>query len=207
MAKRKSPEKKRRLSGAFWSFLKWPAVILLTLSLWILILTDNTASNSLPLKITVTALSAVTAIYLLYLLNTARINTFGAASLVDDLSGTEFEHFAADVLKRSGFSKISVTKSSGDFGADIVALDREGYVWVFQCKRYSTNIGNTPIQEVTAAKQHYNAQYAGVITNQHFTPAAHQLAEENDVLLIEREKLLKMARKKRRIKIPGRRGI
>ena len=82
-----------------------------------------------------------------------------------------------------------------DSGELTTAADHLGNVWIFQCKRYASNVGNTPIQEVSAAKQHYKAQCAAVITNRHFTAAARQLAEENDILLIEREKLFSMNKK------------
>ena len=113
---------------------------------------------------------------------------------IDDLSGLQFENFCAALLKRNGYTHIQVTQASGDFGADIVAFDGKGRKWVFQCKRYKSNLGNTPIQEVVAAKLHYGAQCAGVITNSHFTTAAKQLARENGVLLIEREQLFSMNR-------------
>lgn len=113
---------------------------------------------------------------------------------IDDLSGLQFENFCAALLKRNGYTHIQVTQASGDFGADIVGFDGKGRKWVFQCKRYKSNLGNTPIQEVVAAKLHYGAQCAGVITNSHFTTAAKQLARENGVLLIEREQLFSMNR-------------
>lgn len=41
------------------------------------------------------------------------------------------------------------------------------------------------IQEVVAAKAHYNAKHAEVITNSTFADEARQLAEGNEVFLIE----------------------
>lgn len=113
---------------------------------------------------------------------------------IDDLTGLQFENFCASLLQRNGYVNVRVTQASGDFGADIVAYDRNGNKWVFQCKRYKNNLGNTPIQEVVAAKLHYGARYAGVMTNSHFTTAAKQLARENGVVLIEREQLFAMNR-------------
>jgi len=174
------------------AFFKWLALLVTISCLWTLILTDSIEENRLPFIAAASLLTAILAVRVLYLLNLVRITRGGVNSLVDELDGIEFEHFCARVLKRSGFRSVHVTKSSGDFGADITALDTEGGSWVFQCKRYSSNIGNAPIQEVSAARLHYNAQFAAVITNQHFTDAARQLAEENDILLIEREKLFRM---------------
>ena len=189
--KQNTPQGRRPFASAF----RWLALILLTASLWILIATDGISQNRTFAIFAAASLSLVLFLRICYLLNLARISRSGSNALVDELDGIEFEHFCAAVLRKNGFRDVCVTKSSGDFGADITALDIRGESWVFQCKRYSSNIGNAPIQEVAAAKLHYKAQYAAVMTNRHFTSAARLLAEENDVLLIEREKLLAMNKK------------
>lgn len=119
---------------------------------------------------------------------------YPASVNIDNLTGLQFENFCASLLQRNGYVNVRVTQASGDFGADIVSFDRNGNKWVFQCKRYQSNLGNTPIQEVVAAKLHYGARYAGVMTNSHFSTAARQLARENGVALIEREQLFSMNR-------------
>ncbi|MCD8189099.1 MAG: restriction endonuclease [Clostridiales bacterium] len=102
------------------------------------------------------------------------------------LSGLEYEHYCERWLIRSKkYRQVKVTPASGDFGADITAIDKKGRKWVFQCKRYSSKLGNKPIQEVVAAKSHYNASCAAVITNSSFTDNARQLAKENNVVLYE----------------------
>ena len=40
---------------------------------------------------------------------------------IADMSGTDFEHFCADLLRLNDFSDVSVTPSSGDQGVDIIA--------------------------------------------------------------------------------------
>lgn len=113
-------------------------------------------------------------------------------SEIDKMKGYDFENYCAKVLKSMGYSQVRVTPPSGDFGADIVAMDKKNQRWVFQCKRYASKLGNTPIQEIVAAKGHYHAVCAGVITNSTFTIKARQLAKENNVMLIEREQLSKL---------------
>lgn len=39
----------------------------------------------------------------------------------DKMNGYEFEEYAARYLKRNGYSKITVTKASRDFGVDLIA--------------------------------------------------------------------------------------
>ena len=40
---------------------------------------------------------------------------------VDALEGLEFEEYVSDVLKSIGYSNVSVTKASNDYGVDILA--------------------------------------------------------------------------------------
>lgn len=103
------------------------------------------------------------------------------------MNGFEFEKYCADLLRNTNqFVNVDVTPKSGDYGADIVARDRKGHVWVWQCKSFKSKLGNSPIQEVVAAKAHYRADAAGVITNSTFTDAARKLANENGVVLIDK---------------------
>ena len=112
-------------------------------------------------------------------------------SAIEAMSGAEFEEFCADVLAKNGYHDVKVTHASNDYGADITAA-RNGEIWVVQCKRYSTKLGNTPVQEVVASMSYYGAQRAAVMTNAEFTPNAVRLAEKNGVLLIDREMLRNM---------------
>lgn len=100
-------------------------------------------------------------------------------------AGLEYEHFCARYLLAQGFRQVKVTPPSGDFGADIVGVGPQGDKWVFQCKYYQSKIGNSPIQEIVAARPHYGAAKAGVVTNSRFTDKARQLVRENGVTLCE----------------------
>lgn len=104
---------------------------------------------------------------------------------VDVMSGQEFEIFCAEHLLKQGFKSVQTTSISGDYGADLVAYDKRGNKWVFQCKRYSNTVGVKAIQEVNTAKNHYGATKAAVMTNSKFTRNAKRLAMENDIELFE----------------------
>lgn len=205
MSKRKANRKKQKKPSPFFNTLKWVALTFLAICLWALVLSGGTGEDT-PAMLVVTLV--FTLIVVLHWRNTriiAKSVKAGKSVLIDDLTGLEFEHFSADVLRQNGFTDVRVTQASGDFGADIIATDAKGCLWIFQCKRYkSATLGNTPIQEVVAAKSHYKAQFAGVITNSHFSEAARLLARENGVTLIEREALCRMNGKAKEKSKPAR---
>lgn len=97
-------------------------------------------------------------------------------------NGYCYEYECAKLLRKHGFSKVSVTKSSGDQGVDIIAY-ANGKKYAIQCKFYSSPVGNSAIQEVYAGAKFYNCDMAAVITNSTFTPAAIELANATGVLL------------------------
>jgi len=110
---------------------------------------------------------------------------------IDMMTGHEFEVFCASMLERSGFEDIDVTKGSGDQGIDILAT-KDFVKYGFQCKCYSTDIGNKAVQEAYAGKTYYGCHVAVVLTNRYFTPAARDLAAQTGVVLWDRDKLLSM---------------
>lgn len=99
------------------------------------------------------------------------------------MTGLEYEKVAAQYLRRHGYSDVTVTKASGDFGVDITAR-RGSRKYAVQCKYYSSPVGVEAIQEVTAGKAVYNCDSAMVISNNTFTKAAITLAKKNGVLLL-----------------------
>ena len=100
---------------------------------------------------------------------------------IDCMTGREFEFWCASLLENLGYRDVQVTPASNDQGADIIAFDGENRC-AFQCKRYDSDLGNTPVQEVYAAKAMYGCSVAYVLTNSHFTVGARQLAEATDVI-------------------------
>lgn len=112
-------------------------------------------------------------------------------SRVDVMDGPAFEAWCADLLEQSGFVDVQVTPKSGDQGVDITAV-KDGVRYAIQCKRYASDLGNTPVQEVSAGKALYHCQIGAVMTNRHFTPGAKELAEVTGTLLWDRDRLIQM---------------
>lgn len=101
---------------------------------------------------------------------------------LDAISPIDFEHHCADILRKAGWDA-RVTQASGDQGVDIVA-EMDGMRVVFQCKKYSTPVGNAAVQEVIAGKVFEQADVAAVVTNSSYTKSAKTLAQSSGVHLL-----------------------
>lgn len=112
-------------------------------------------------------------------------------SIIDNLEGIEFENYIGQLVKRNGYKNVTVTKGSGDFGADIIAT-KNGIKYAIQCKRFSSTVSSQPIGEVLRAMNAYKCQGGIVITNNYFTKQAIQEGEISNVQLWDRDVLISM---------------
>lgn len=108
---------------------------------------------------------------------------------IDQMSGTEFEELLAAHFKKAGY-RVSLTPANNDYGADLVLKNKKEII-VVQAKRYKGKVSNSAIQEVVAAIPYYNATRAMVVTNSYFTKNAKTLANANQVILWDRNDLIK----------------
>ena len=123
----------------------------------------------------------------LFTLSNVRASTVeDELACVDAMEGHDFEHWGADLLRDLGFTKVEVTRGSGDQGVDILA-EKDGIRYAVQCKRYHSPLGNKPVQEVHAGKEMYQCQIGAVMTNRYFTPSGREIAEKTGVLLWDRD--------------------
>lgn len=113
---------------------------------------------------------------------------------LDKMDGHQFEYACADILKANGYKHVKVTRSSGDFGVDVIA-EKDKVRYAIQCKRYNHKLDNTPIQEVVGGLAYYQCDKGAVMTNQYFTEPAKQLAQVNDIKLLDRDTLSHMVDK------------
>lgn len=109
----------------------------------------------------------------------------------NDINGYEFEELMKNVLMANKFENIEVTKCSGDFGVDIIAF-KDCIKYAIQCKKYSSSVGVKAVQEVIASKTMNECHVAVVLTNNYFTSGAIELASKNNVLLWDRNELIKL---------------
>ena len=105
---------------------------------------------------------------------------------IDLMDGHDFEHWCANALKDMEYTNVTVTPGSGDQGVDVLA-EKGGIKYAIQCKRYTSDLGNTPVQEIHSGKYMYHCHIGAVITNRYFTNSAKDLAEVTGVLLWDRD--------------------
>lgn len=108
----------------------------------------------------------------------------GVAFVSGQWDGAAYEAYVARYLTKEGYRKVTQTGRSGDMGVDIVAK-KHGISYAVQCKYYSRPVSGTAVQEAVAGMAMYDCQRAMVVTNSTLTKAAKELAEANDVIVLE----------------------
>lgn len=103
----------------------------------------------------------------------------------DLMEGHEFEQYCGELLRKSGFEEVQVTRGSGDFGVDILA-EKDGVTYAIQCKCYNTPVGVKAVQEAYAGRDYYDRMVGAVLTNQYFTQPAVEAARKLKILLWDR---------------------
>lgn len=100
--------------------------------------------------------------------------------------GIDFEHKMCKLLKENGYHNVQTTKTSGDYGVDILATKR-GVKYAIQCKDYSNKVGVSAVQEAASGCNYYDYDQAVVLTNNEFTKNAEELARKTNVLLWDKK--------------------
>jgi restriction system protein len=152
-------------------------------------LTSN-ISQFVTVAIVLTVLSAIFGLIMLWYFHhrdQQRLRAIAIAD-VDKMTGVEFEQYVGKLLTHQGY-KVSFTKTSGDYGVDIIATKGAEKVAV-QVKRYSGSVGRAAVSAAVAGKLQYQCNRTMVVTSNYFTPEAKQLAYSNFCKLINREKLI-----------------
>ncbi len=109
----------------------------------------------------------------------------------DYMTGADFEIYCADLLRKNGFTDVSVTSASGDFGTDILATQNK-IKYAIQCKCYSSDIGVDAVYQVTGGMKYYDANVGVVLTNRYFTRQAKELASKIGIVLWDRDFLISL---------------
>ena len=111
---------------------------------------------------------------------------------VDAMTGVEFEHYVAAVLRGIGYT-VETTRATGDFGVDLIAT-RDGARTAVQCKRQSRVVNGSAIQQVVAGAAVHDCVTTMVVSNHRYTRAAEQLAAVHGCVLVDRTRLARLSR-------------
>ncbi len=122
------------------------------------------------------------------------------SAVAEGMDGHAFERWCADLLIDNGFQDVVVTPGSGDQGADILAV-KEDVKYAFQCKCYSSPLGNKPVQEIYAGKTIYSCHVGVVMTNNYFTCGAKEAAKATGVILWDRDRLYGLHKARTGVKV------
>ncbi|WP_333732567.1 restriction endonuclease [Streptomyces sp. IBSBF 3010] len=114
---------------------------------------------------------------------------------LDALGHRAFEYAIRDLMRRDGCTDARQVGGSGDNGADVLATDPHGRVWVIQCKHRRAGdrgsaVGTPDLQRVNGtARQIHNADIVLVVTNGRFSNRCAPLAQQLHMHLADRRML------------------
>ena len=109
-------------------------------------------------------------------------------SNIDNMDGLSFEYYVATLLEHEGFTRVEVTKGSGDFGVDVVA-SKGSYRYAIQVKRSSGIVSRRAVSDAVAGKNHYSCNAAMVVTNGYLSKQSKQFASSVGCEIIDRDKI------------------
>ena len=104
------------------------------------------------------------------------------------MSGTDFELVVQRLLKKEGFENVVKIGGAGDLGVDIIASKHKGDKiehYIFQCKRWVSNVGSDPIQRLYAERMRRNFDYAICITTSGYTRDGKKVAKDLDIDIVD----------------------
>ena len=102
---------------------------------------------------------------------------------INNLDGYQFEAFTKTLLEKNGFKDVRISKSSNDYGIDILAK-KDNYTYAIQCKRYNKPVGIKAIQEAIAGCVYYQCDIPVVFTNSTFSKAAIKMCIRDSLLYL-----------------------
>jgi restriction endonuclease Mrr len=108
-------------------------------------------------------------------------------TLLDELSGYEFEEKTVRVFEKLGYENVRQLPKSGDKGRDVVMEDTDGEAVVVECKHTET-VGRPVVQKLHSAASTYDHDgptRGMVVTTGRFTSPAREYAEKVGVELID----------------------
>lgn len=101
------------------------------------------------------------------------------------MSGTEFEELIKLLLKADGYHNVIVMGGAGDLGVDLLAKKYNSFgeeeLYLFQCKRWVSNVGSEPMQRLVAERNRRGADIAICVTTSGYTRDGLTISREQDI--------------------------
>jgi restriction system protein len=111
-------------------------------------------------------------------------------AVADVMSGSEFEHWVARLMRASGCRRVRVSGGAGDMGADVTGYSPDGRRLVVQCKRYSTKVGSPEVQRFAGTAHHiHSADVALLVTTNYLTAQGADVARRCHISVVDRDVL------------------
>lgn len=112
---------------------------------------------------------------------------------ISTLSGTDFEILVQSLLKEEGYENVIKMGGAGDLGVDIIASKRQQdrlVHYIFQCKRWASNVGSDPIQRLYAERMRRGLNYAVCVTTSGYTKDGKKVAMDLEVEIVDGNQLM-----------------
>lgn len=101
------------------------------------------------------------------------------------LSGTEFEDLVKKLLEADGYHDVIPMGGAGDLGVDLLAKKGDSFgneeLYLFQCKRWVSNVGSEPMQRLVAERDRRNADVAICVTTSGYTMDGMTISQDQDI--------------------------
>lgn len=101
------------------------------------------------------------------------------------MSGTEFEELIKLLLEADGYHNVIVMGGAGDLGVDLLAKKDNSFgeeeLYLFQCKRWVSNVGSEPMQRLVAERNRRGADIAICVTTSGYTRDGLTISREQDI--------------------------
>ena len=110
---------------------------------------------------------------------------------IDGMDGLSFEDLVFRLLVAMGF-EVEQTSKGADAGVDILVRSQDpvtGGLFLVQCKRYSSNVGEPVLRDLYGAVLHAGAAKGILVTNAEFTRPARDFAQGKPLELIDGQTL------------------
>lgn len=117
---------------------------------------------------------------------------------ISTLSGTEFEILVQGLLKEEGYENVVKMGGAGDLGVDIIASKRQNdrlLRYLFQCKRWASNVGSDPIQRLYAERMRRGFDHAICVTTSGYTKDGKKVAVDLNVETVDGKQLMERLNK------------